>query len=81
MIPLVLTAATAIAAVLGYTTISAMGITAPEIYSLFLKCATLASMIFAALGMFGFRKFFRYAYFLIAFSIVMGVLLNAIQNA
>jgi|GEM_PF-4810715 hypothetical protein len=51
--------------------------TATDWYHIWLRIATLVSMVFAAIGMFGFSRFFRYAYFLIALSIIMGVLLSA----
>lgn len=77
MMAIILAAGAVLTGVIGYLTVSSMGITLSQVYILFLRTAVLVSMVFAALGMFGFRQFFRYVYFLIALSIVMGVLLSA----
>ncbi|MHB1651696.1 MAG: hypothetical protein ACYCVD_04355 [Desulfitobacteriaceae bacterium] len=80
MITLILALGTALIGVVGYAMLVAKGVTFVDIYFLYLKFATLLSMIFAAIGMFGFRRFFQYVYFLIALSVIMGVLLSATKG-
>jgi len=55
-------------------------VTLADFFFLWLRVAALASMVLAAIGMFGFRKAFRYVYLLIAISLVTGVLLSAAKG-